>query len=855
MKKIILLITFLFSLSMADSVLLVKKGWQLIGSSVALDNMSKFTEENVEQVWHFDAETQKWLAYSPDPSVQTRISDKNITKLTSLKNWHGFWLKSKKDWSMTFENKTINNEPNNSEASDTIALKKGWNLISLPVDTVLSANIFEGMTAWKYNDNIWELADNSTSNLNFPKLGHIKNSDGIWVKVDNDQNISVSQEASKLHNFENKTAMEAYIKEMASLYNRPYCGIEPFFSINIEREVNNTETFSGSSTSGGSTSGFGEDNTNSAIQPTSAVNTSNTNLQENDVDEADILKHNDKYVFYVGSSSNGLRNRINISSFEKLANKEPNILEAILFDSAQRIDSFYLVQNKVVVISTLNAYDALNYFNEEIDKDNFYASGQTLVDIFDVSNIENIKKLSSYQIHGSLKNSRVIGDSLYLISSFNPEYKITYPKEYLDTLPQVCQKNQSSSGTSTSNDADVMDETSQPYNPNKYVDCYDIQYEDKRYFRYNYDKPIIEVINALPQIEGTNVTKQDLVTHDRLYASAKKKQSTNIMSISKFAIAEGKYLKSTSYIGNSNLEYASSKSLYLVSEEYPYYYDFTNYKIRSTLYKFNFDEDLSYKAVGSVYGKALNQFSLSEHNDILRIATTEGFSWSGTGTNNSLYTLKEANGLLPIQGVLSGLGKEGESIKSVRFIGDKAYLVTFRTTDPLYTIDLSDPKSPKKMGELEVNGYSAYLHPIGNDKLLGFGQNADENGRRKGVKIELFDISDFENPSSLDSITLSEGTYSELEHNHKALAYRSSDHLFAFPFSNYGTEFNNYQQSNHLGIYQVDGDSLKSYDVLRANNQNWGDHRGLIFDLNNTTYISFFSDDTVITKELTTKGN
>jgi len=109
--------------------------------------------------------------------------------------------------------------------------------------------------------------------------------------------------------------------------------------------------------------------------------------------------------------------------------------------------------------------------------------------------------------------------------------------------------------------------------------------------------------------------------------------------------------------------------------------------------------------------------------------------------------------------------------------------------------------------------------------------------------------------SSLDSITLTEGTYSEVENNHKAFAYRSSDQLFAFPFSNYGTQFNNYQQSNHLGIYQVEGDILKSYEGLQANKQNWGEHRGLIFDLNNTTYISFFSDDKVITKELTTKEN
>ena len=857
MKKIILLITFLFSLSMADSVLLVKKGWQLIGSSVALDNMSKFTEENVEQVWHFNAQTQKWLAYSPDTSVQTRMSDKNITTLSKLKNWHGFWLKSKKDWTITFEDETLSSAPSNSEASDNIALKKGWNLISLPVNTVLSADIFKGLTAWKYNNDVWELSDASQKELNFPELGHVKNSDGIWVKAQNDINISVSQEASKLHNFDSIEKMESYIKEMASLYARPYCGIEPFLSINTPFETNESEN-STTSMGGSSTGGSSTVSDNSATSNVRAENTSGTNLQEDDVDEADILKHNDKNIFYVGTSSKGSRNRINISSFEKLANQEKEVLETIIFDDARRIDSFYLVQNKLIVLSNLNPYDVLRNSTVEIDKDSIYGSNQTLIDIFDVSNIENIQKVSSYKIYGSLKNSRVIGDKLYLISNFNPQYNITYPKEYLDVIPEICQNNSSSSsssGTNTIDTADFANETSQPYEPNKYADCYDIQYDNNRYFRYNYDKPIIEVIDALPKIEGTDLTKQALVTHDRLYASAKKKQSTNIMSISNFSIDEGKYLKTTSYIGDSNLEYASSKSLYLVSEQYPYYYDFNNYKSRSQIYKFNFDEDLSYKAIGSVYGTALNQFSLSEHNDILRIATTEGFSWGSGRTNNSFYTLKEENGLLPVQGVLSGLGKIGESIKSVRFIGDKAYLVTFRTTDPLYTIDLSNPKSPKKIGELEVNGYSAYLHPIGNDKLLGFGQDADENGVRKGVKIELFDISDFENPSSLDSITLSEGTYSELENNHKALAYRSSDHLFAFPFSNYGTEFNNYQQSNHLGIYQVDGNSLKTYEGVQASNQNWGEHRGLIFDLNNTTYISFFSDDTVITKELTEKEN
>jgi uncharacterized secreted protein with C-terminal beta-propeller domain len=830
MKKIIILITFLFSLGIADSVLLVKKGWQLIGSSVALDNMSKFTEEHVEQVWHFDAATQKWLAYSPDTSIQTRISDKNISKLSTLKNWHGFWLKSKKDWTITFEDKELTAEPNQNISADIIKLKKGWNLISLPVDTVVSANIFDGLTAWKYNDNVWELSDSSGTELNFPKLGHIKNSDGIWVKVAIDQNISVSQEASKLHNFENKEAMETYITEMAKLYQRPYCGIEPFSNNEVpdfEATPVSTEI---SVASDSSTAG------------SSAENTSSTNLQENNVDEADILKHNGQYVFYVGKT-NGRRDHINVSSFKKLANKEQIVLDSITFSEEVNIDSFYLVENKLIVLSSLDTQtSSLESSPEELSSPYPYTKAQSMVHIFDISTIENITKVSEYTLDGSLKNSRVIGNNLYLISNFSPEYSITYPKEYL-TPSSIC--------------IDYLNYNinDNEFSTEKYADCFNIVKENERYFRYNYDAPNVKITDLTPDIEGTSLEKQVLVKPTRLYAPTKQKQPTNIMSISIFSIDEGKYLKTTSYIGNSTLEYASSKSLYLVSNEYPYYYDFNNYKSRSQLYKFNFNEDLSYKAVGSVYGTALNQFSLSEYNDILRIATTEGFSWENSGTKNSLYTLKEENALLTTEGVLTGLGKAGETIKSVRFMGDKAYLVTFRITDPLYTIDLSNPKEPKKMGELEINGYSAYLHPIGNDKLLGIGQDTDENGQRKGVKIELFDISDFQNPSSLDSITLSEGTYSELESNHKALAYRNSDHLFAFPFSNYGTDFNNFQQSNHLGIYQVDNNALKSYEGLQENGQSWGEHRGLIFDLNNTTYISFFSDDTVITKELTAKEN
>jgi len=799
MQKIVLILTILFSFSRADSFLLIKKGWQLIGSSVTLKNMSKFNGDNVDQVWHFDANRQKWLGYSPDHLIQTKMDAKGIDRLESLKNWHGFWIKSKKDWTLLLEGKRLTTEPpQKNKVSDLIELKKGWNLISLPVDLVVSAEIFTGMMVWKYNTNQrWELFDKLDSEETFPRVRHIKNSDGFWVKTEHDQNISVVEEASRLHNFRTKVEINSYIKERATLYQRPYCGIEPF----ILRE--NTISIEDSDFS----------ISNSIESSRANIDATDTNLQESGVDESDSLKHNKKDIFYIGKEE-GVKDKsyVNITSFEALVKGDNSVFKGIVFEDQRNVDSLYLVDNQLIIIS--------------------HSQAKILVDMFDISDINNIQKVRSYTVDGYLKNSRVVQKRLYLISTFRPELSINYPKVYFQPS-ETCKKFISQDIRFTEN--------SDAFN---YSECYHIIQENNKYFRFNYDAPTVKISKLLPKIEGTHLSSQDLIAPQRLYASPKQNQQTTLTTISSFSLDEATYLKSTSYIGETSIEYASPNALYLFSYAYPFYYDFNNYKQRSMIYKFSFDDELSYRAVGSVYGTALNQFSLSEHRDILRLVTTEGFSWSGQGTTNRLYTLKENQGKMDIEGILSGLGKENERIKSVRFKGDSAYLVTFQTTDPLYTIDLSDPKQPKKIGELEVNGYSAYLHPVGEGMLLGIGQDTDALGRRLGVKIELFDISNFEYPTSLDQIVLPQETVSELEYNHKALAYRISDNLFVFPYR--GEYYN-------LGIYQVEDNHLRAYESIKTQDKDWGEHRGLIFDYNNTTYVSFFFGDRVTTKILKDK--
>jgi hypothetical protein len=145
-------------------------------------------------------------------------------------------------------------------------------------------------------------------------------------------------------------------------------------------------------------------------------------------------------------------------------------------------------------------------------------------------------------------------------------------------------------------------------------------------------------------------------------------------------------------------------------------------------------------------------------------------------------TLEQQGGYLVPRGHVGGLG-EGERIYAVRFLGDVGYVVTFRQTDPLYTIDLSDPDNPAVRGELKIPGYSAYLHPVGDGLLLGIGQDADEtSGRTQGLQISLFDVSDLAHPARLQQRKLGERySSSAVEFNHHAFLWWPATKLAMLP--------------------------------------------------------------------------
>ena len=199
----------------------------------------------------------------------------------------------------------------------------------------------------------------------------------------------------------------------------------------------------------------------------------------------------------------------------------------------------------------------------------------------------------------------------------------------------------------------------------------------------------------------------------------------------------------------------------------------------------------AYTASGTIPGYVKNQFSIDVDGAYVRVAVTDsqatsvqqaGHSYWEIDNTNHLFVLKPQNGELVQTGAFTNFANR-ESIFSVRFVGHRGYVVTFRRTDPLFVFDLSDPTNPSMLGEVEIPGFSEYMHPIDDNLLLTIGQV------NNNLQLQIFDVSDPRRPQQR-YVHVFEGEYgfSEAQNNHKAFTYYDSRNLLAFPYySSYGT--------------------------------------------------------------------
>jgi hypothetical protein len=216
-----------------------------------------------------------------------------------------------------------------------------------------------------------------------------------------------------------------------------------------------------------------------------------------------------------------------------------------------------------------------------------------------------------------------------------------------------------------------------------------------------------------------------------------------------------------------------------------------------------------YVASGSVRGRVRSQWSLSEHAGDLRLATTDQLGWDTATAENFVSVLRQDGDELVQIGQVGGLGA-GEEIHGVRFIGNVGYVVTFRQTDPLYTIDLHEPADPKMLGELKIPGYSAYLHPISEDLILGVGLDGTDDGQLLGMQLSLFDVSDLNNPTRIHTASVGDDWgWSEALFDPKAFLYWQKTSLALLPVEWYTWDEASQTQEGFTGAlgYTIDAEA------------------------------------------------
>ena len=284
----------------------------------------------------------------------------------------------------------------------------------------------------------------------------------------------------------------------------------------------------------------------------------------------------------------------------------------------------------------------------------------------------------------------------------------------------------------------------------------------------------------VPSVQGSTLEA------DRIFMP-EQEMGSEYTVITAFSLADPQeQTDSRAVFGSAGLCYVSGENIYVTESCYDTdNSDVTRTAIRKVAYH---DGLLEGAAQTKIDGLLNDSFSIDEYNGYLRLVTTissengvmpisRESSPAEPDTSNALYVLDEE---LQLVGEIGDLAP-GETVYSARFMGDTGYFVTFRQVDPLFSADLSDPASPQIIGELKIPGFSEYLHPYGEGRLLGIGMDVDEEGvTTEGVKLSMFDISDPGNVTEVSKYILEDKYGTDVSYNYKAVFVDVDKNLFGF---------------------------------------------------------------------------
>lgn len=474
---------------------------------------------------------------------------------------------------------------------------------------------------------------------------------------------------------------------------------------------------------------------------------SKTNTQVKGVDEAEIVKTNWKYVYYYNEAKKG------IFILEKNGN-DLKVVKKINVPKKFYGVEMYITDEKLVILGSgysEYSWDRFYYFNRW---------NKTYSIIYDISDV-NKPSLERIDVTDwNLSNSRRIGDTLYVLS----ENSFSYPYYYRGEKPEISSSSFIPKQITISKTADEdkqnlkIKDKAYPYNvtSGKASECNEISYvvpDEETLDKYSFT-PSYTTVSAIYLGNPEKETENKVIMWDvrEVYMSL-----------------DNLYVTSHVY---SERKFSCPAGAFCIMPWYPMWEN-------TAIHKMSIDgQKVEYKNSNLVSWTPLTQYSMDEHEGNFRIITQNW--WEKRATN--VYVLDED---LELEGHLWNIAP-GEDFKSSRFMWDKLYLVTFEQIDPLFTIDMSDSSNPKILGELKIPGYSTYLHPYDEDHLIGLGYDTKINEYgwvfNNGLKVDLYDVSDLENPTQKYTLTVWEaGSYSEALSNPRMFVWDSERKTLLIP--------------------------------------------------------------------------
>lgn len=478
---------------------------------------------------------------------------------------------------------------------------------------------------------------------------------------------------------------------------------------------------------------------------TASLTYSKTNVQVENVDEADIIKNDGEYIYTASSNS---ENKISIY---KPDGKKVKLMSQIEYNNVDDdeneafISDIYIYNNSLIAQSYSYDENSWEYTN---------------IDIYSLADIKKPKKIYSFSQQGSYVSSRITNGKLLVVS--NRYISSDLCKSDEDYLPKT-KINSAEKSLSPKDICIVNDSNSESY-------------------------LIVSEIDLLSK-ENTVVSKAIAGAGTNIYCN-----ENNL------------YIANSIWDDQNQARRLKDISLTL--------------KFNTEIYKIDITSGIKFTAKATVSGAVNNQFSMDEYAGNFRIATTA--SDEKSNDINKLYVFD--SGLKKL-GEVEGFAK-GESIQAVRFSGNTAYVITYENTDPLFVIDLSNSQKPEIMGSVKISGFSTNLIPISSNQLLGIGY-ADDNATpyTDGIKFALFDVSNPEKPTVLDSKVIHNST-SEAQDNHKAILVNGKS-SFVIPYEDVNSE-NGYTfnlkagaiafevKDNKINISKKYATKILSGDIVRS---------------------------------------